>query len=149
MTEPVKFRRARTGDESEVRSLVQTVTDETYGGLWMPPPLPIGDDDWSLSWIAIVASGIAGVVLTNTDRVEDLWVASEHRSRGIGATLLTLAEQEIARRGHSIGRLRVVSTNVGAVRFYTNRGWNPERTYPHEHYPIAMLDLTKPLERPA
>jgi hypothetical protein len=47
-----------------VRDLVQTVVDEIYGGFWTDPPVPIGDQDWSLAWVAVCRETIAGVALT-------------------------------------------------------------------------------------
>jgi hypothetical protein len=65
---PVMFeeviRQPRFEEHDSVRAVVQTVVDEIYGGLWAPPPLPIDEDCWLLSWVAVVDTKIVGVVLT-------------------------------------------------------------------------------------
>jgi ribosomal protein S18 acetylase RimI-like enzyme len=135
------------GEEDSVRSLVQTVVDEIYGGLWAPAPLPIDDEDWSRAWVAIVDPGMAGMVLTTGDWISDLWVLREHRGRGIGGRLLARGEAEIAGRGHVTCRLRVVKSNTNAVGFYLRRGWRVEREFPNERLPVTMLEMAKSAER--
>jgi len=138
-----RIRRPMPGEQDSVRSLVQTVVDETYGGLWAPAPLPIDDEDWSLAWVAIVDPGIAGMVLTTGEWISDLWVLREHRGRGIGERLLAQGEAEIAGRGHVTCRLRVVKSNTNAIGFYLRRGWRVERKFPNERLPVTMLEMAK------
>ncbi len=89
-------RRPTSSEHSNVRDLVQTVVDETYGGVWAQPPLPIDEEDWSLAWIAAVDFEIAGMVLTTEDWVSDLWVLRSFQGAGVGTMLLGHAETEIA-----------------------------------------------------
>ena len=66
MKASVVIRRPRPSEHSSIRTVVQTVVDETYGGLWAPPPLQIDEidaGDWSLAWISVVEVAITGIVL--------------------------------------------------------------------------------------
>ncbi len=114
-----------------------------YAGLWAPAPLPIGEEDWSLAWVAIVDTRIVGMVLTMGEWISDLWVLREHRRRGLGQGLLRQAETEIAGRGYGTFRLRVVKSNTNAVSFYLRRGWRVEREFPNETMPVMMLEMAK------
>jgi ribosomal protein S18 acetylase RimI-like enzyme len=122
------------------------VADEVYGGLWAQPPLDLGEQDWSRSWVAVVEDEIVGVVLTGDDWLDDLWVARRHRRHGVGSRLLRQAESEIASRGFQAGRLRVVASNAEAIMFYRRNGWQEEREYAHESLPVLMLEMSKRLK---
>ncbi len=137
------IRRPKADELDSVRALVQTVVDETYGGLWAQPPLPIDEEDWSAALAAIVDGCIAGIVLTRQEWISDLWVLRESRGRGIGQKLLAQAEAEIAGRGCETFRLRVVQSNSSAVNFYLRNGWQVAREFPHEKLPVTMLEMTK------
>ena len=128
-----------------MRAVVQTVVDETYGGIWAAPPLQIDEEDWSQAWIADLGGEPAGMVLTIGEWVSDLWVLRAYRNRGIGAALLDRAEAEIAERGHLVARLRLVRLNTKAEAFYLGRGWQRQREFPHERLPIVMIEMAKGL----
>jgi GNAT superfamily N-acetyltransferase len=96
----VFIRRPQPQELKSVRALVQAVVDEVYGGLWAPPPLPIGEDGWDLSWIAVPDAKIVGVVLTNGEWLDDLWVLRESRGYGVGQLLLAQGEAEIIARDY-------------------------------------------------
>lgn len=139
----VVVRRPRLDEQGRINALVQAVVDETYGGQWAPVPLPISHEDWTLGWAALDGDTPVGIVLATGDFIDDLWIASEARNRGVGAALLAKVEAEIAERGHSIARLRVVATNLRAIAFYAREGWQIARRYPHERVSIEMVELTK------
>ena len=139
----VEIRRPRIDELQAVRHLVQTVVDETYGGLWTEPPLAIAEEDWSKAWVAASARVIAGMVLTQNAWIDDLWVLKDYRNAGIGRLLLAKAEREIAGRGHASALLRVVSSNRNAIRFYVRWGWSAQRAFPHEKFPIEMTEMGK------
>jgi ribosomal protein S18 acetylase RimI-like enzyme len=143
----VLIRRPAPSEHHAVRALVQTVVDEVYGGVWASPPLHIDEEDWWLAWVAVSESKIVGMVLTTEEWISDLWVVREHRNQGIGGQLLSRGEVEIAARGHSTARLRVVQSNVRAVSFYDRLGWRVAREFRHETLPIGMLEMSKVLER--
>ena len=141
----MNFRHPLEEECGSIRSLVQAVVDETYGGLWAEAPLPIGDEDWTQSWIAMEGTKPIGVVLTHQEWVEDLWVIAGHRRLGIGSGLLAIAEQEIANRGIQLARLRVISSNRNAIRFYQARGWQIAEEYPHERFQVLTTEMKKNL----
>jgi GNAT superfamily N-acetyltransferase len=138
----------RHPDESElsdVKAFVQDVVNETYRGLWSEDSIPIGESDWSRSWIVTEGNTILGVVLTLEQWLEDLWIAKICRSQGLGTQLLVRAESEIAQRGFDVAKLRVVSNNTRAIHFYESHGWHAKENYPHEQFPIFMVEMSKRL----
>ena len=140
---PVTLRRPEPAENEAVQSLVQCVVDETYGALWPETPFLVDPQDWSNAWIAVDADLILGVALTSNNQLDDLWIRHAYRGSGTGRRLLAAAEQEIAHRGFPMARLRVVSSNTAAIRFYRQAGWHPEREVPHESLPVHMLEMTK------
>src|SRR5215469_2953694 len=137
------IRRPQLQEHETVRALVQTVVDEIYGGLWAPAPLPIGEENWSLSWVAAVDSKIVGMVLTSDEWLDDLWVLRESRGCGIGRSLLAHGEAEIVARGHRTLRLRVGQVNKAAISFYQRHSWRIAREFPHEKFPTIWLEMSK------
>lgn len=141
------IRRPQPHELNSVRTLVQTVVEEVYGGLWAPSPLPFDDEGWDLSWIAIVDATIVGAVRTSGEWLDDLWVLRETRGCGVGQRLLAQGEAEIVARGHETLRLRVVQSNAVAVEFYHHHGWQIARAFPHEKFPITTLEMFKSVRR--
>jgi GNAT superfamily N-acetyltransferase len=141
----VEIRRPTSTECSEIQAFVQAIVDEVYGGLWAQPPLPIGLEDWSDSWMAIDSDGLIGVVLTRGEWVEDLWVSAGSRGRGAGNHLLARAENEIANRGIRAARLRVLSSNQNAIGFYLRKGWHVCGEQPHERFPVLVTEMQKHL----
>ena len=97
------------------------------------------------AWVAELVGRIVGVVVSDDDWIEDLWVASEHRRCGIGSVLLAAAERHITARGHAEARLRVVARNLDARRFHAARGWTETVSYSHEGWGFSMLEMKKEL----
>src|SRR5215468_9744419 len=98
----VLIRRPLPEEHNSVRALVQTVVEEVYGGIWVPSPLPIDEERWHLSWIAVLDTKIVGVVLTGDEWLDDLWVLRENRGYGVGHSLIETGEAEIIARGHKV-----------------------------------------------
>ena len=141
----MEFRHPQPEECVDVQAFVQTIVDEVYGGLWAQPPLPIGLEDWSDSWIAVDSDGFIGVVLTRGGWLEDLWISAGSRGRGVGSHLLGRAENEIAHRGIHTARLRVLSLNQIAIGFYRSRGWQVCGERPHERFPVLVTEMQKHL----
>jgi ribosomal protein S18 acetylase RimI-like enzyme len=141
----VVIRRPQPHEWRSLRSLIETVVNETFSDLFAPNPVPLNfdDDDWSLAWVAVCEEKMVGVVMTREEWVSDLWVLRESRRLGVGGKLLARGESEIAARGHATCRLRVVKSNTVAVQFYLGQGWQVAREFPHEKYHHAMLELAK------
>lgn len=143
------IRRPKPDECDAVRALVQAVVDEIYGDTLGPPTLPIGDEDWSLAWIAVADTQIVGIVLTQGEWISDLWVRKGYRGSGIGRRLLLHGEDEIAGRGHRVFHLRVVKSNSAAVDFYRRMGWEIAREFSHETLATTMLELIKACTSPS
>lgn len=141
----VLIRRSQAEESDSVRAVVQTVVDDVYGGLWAPAPLPVDEENWQSSWVAIANAKIIGVVRTSEEWLDDLWVLRENRGCGIGQRLLAQGEAEIVARGYETLRLRVVQSNSPAIEFYRRHGWRIGRAFPHERFPITMLEMFKPI----
>ena len=147
MSSELAIRRAQAIEYGAVRTLIETVANETFKDLFAPNPVPLEfkDEDWPSAWVAVSDKGIVGVIITGQEWVDDLWVLREHRRRGLGSRLLAQGEAEIAGRGYPTCRLRVVRSNVAAVQFYLSRGWQIAREFAHEKYHHAMLEMAKPV----
>lgn len=141
----VVIRRPQASEYGSVQVLIETVANETFKDLFAPNPVPLKfkDEDWPSAWVAVSDEKILGVIMTNQDWVDDLWVLREERRQGVGRRLLAKGEAEIAARGYKTCRLRVVQSNAVAVQFYLNEGWQIAREFAHEKYHHAMLELAK------
>lgn len=73
--------------------------------------------------VAVVDGEVAGFVMVVGDEVEQVYVAARHRGAGVADTLMSEAERQVARAGHSMAWLAVVAGNSRARRFYERRGW--------------------------
>jgi GNAT superfamily N-acetyltransferase len=136
--------RPAAADVASIEQLVLDVAREVYGKL-IPGDEPPTAGSWSHGLVAEVAGRIVGVVVSDDDWVEDLWVAREYRNRGIGAMLLGAAERQIANRDYTEAQLRVVAENLDARRFYAAHGWAETVSYPHERWGFAMVEMVKAL----
>ena len=137
------IRRPQPHEHDSVRAVVQTVVDEIYGGLWAPPPLPVDEENWHLSWIAVVDTKIIGMVLTHEEWISDLRVLRKSRRCGVGQRLLAHGEADILGRGRRTFRLRVLKSNTPAIQFYHRLGWQICREFPHERFPVTMFEMVK------
>jgi ribosomal protein S18 acetylase RimI-like enzyme len=141
--EEIIIRRTRPNENSSVHALVQAIADETFVYIFAPSEVPIGEPNWMSAWVAVLGEEIVGVTLTQDEWVSDLWVRSESRGFGIGAKLLAQAESEIRSRGHQTFRLRVVKSNIRAVRFYESQGRKIHHEFPHEKLGHSMFEMNK------
>ena len=139
------IRRPQASEYGTVQALIETVANETFKDVFAPNPVPLKfkDEDWPLAWVAVSDEKIVGVIITNQEWVDDLWVLREERRQGVGSRLLAKGEAEIATRGYRTCRLRVVRSNAVAVQFYLKQGWQIAREFAHEKYHHAMLELAK------
>jgi ribosomal protein S18 acetylase RimI-like enzyme len=140
------LRPAVAADLAAIERLVLEVAREVYGHLFQGD-VPRPEGNWAQSLVALERGRIVGVVVADDDWIEDLWIAREHRRRGVGSRLLAAGEHRIAADGHAVAHLRVVADNQRARRFYAARGWTEIAAYPHERWGFGMLDLIKPLTR--
>ena len=141
----VVVRRPQPHEYDSVRDLIEIVATETFKDLFAPNPVPLKfkNEDWPLAWVAVSDAKILGVIITNQEWVDDLWVLREHRRQGVGTRLLAEGESEIAARGCQTCRLRVVKSNLVAIHFYLRQGWQIAREFAHEKYHHPMLEMAK------
>ena len=146
----VAVRRARPHEYNSVRDLIEIVATETFKNLFAPNPVPLEfkDEDWPLAWVAASDAKILGVIITHQEWVDDLWVLQEYRRQGVGRRLLAQGESEIAARRCQTCRLRVVESNLVAVRFYSRQGWRIAREFAREKHHHPMLEMAKSLPFP-
>jgi len=146
----VVVRRPKPHEYDSVRDLIEVVATETFKDLFAPNPVPLEfkDEDWPRAWVAASDAKILGVIVTNQEWVDDLWVLREHRKHGVGSRLLAQGESEIAARGCQTCRLRVVKSNVVAVQFYLRQEWQIVREFAHEKYDHPMLEMAKSFRSP-
>jgi ribosomal protein S18 acetylase RimI-like enzyme len=146
----VVIRRPQPHEYDSVRDLIEIVATETFKDLFAPNPVPLKfkDEDWPLAWVAVSDAKILGVIITNQEWVDDLWVLREHRRQGVGTRLLAQGESEIAARRCQTCRLRVVKSNLVAIHFYLRQGWQIVREFAHEKYHHPMLEMAKSFPSP-
>ncbi|MHB9285819.1 GNAT family N-acetyltransferase [Halobacteriales archaeon Cl-PHB] len=59
--------------------------------------------------------------------IENLFVDPDHRQAGIGAELLSAAEEALVERGADVVALEVLADNAEARRFYREHDYEPHR----------------------
>jgi GNAT superfamily N-acetyltransferase len=87
--------------------------------------------------VALIEGQIVGFVMVVGDEVEQLYVATFHRGKGVADVLMTEAEHQIKAAGHSTAWLAVVAGNGRARKFYERNGWSDEGPF---DYPAAGVD---------
>jgi GNAT superfamily N-acetyltransferase len=76
--------------------------------------------------VAVVDGEVAGFVMVVGDEVEQVYVSSAHRGRGVADTLLGEAERRVRESGHGTAWLAVVAGNARARSFYERMGWRDD-----------------------
>jgi ribosomal protein S18 acetylase RimI-like enzyme len=84
--------------------------------------------------IATVDDLVAGFTMVVRDEVEQVYVAAEHRGRGVAQRLLDAAEQQIADQGFQEAWLAVVASNWRARAFYERAGWIDNGLFNYEAF---------------
>jgi ribosomal protein S18 acetylase RimI-like enzyme len=73
--------------------------------------------------VATIDGSVAGFMMVVGDEVEQVYVAAEHRGRGVAQLLLTAAERQVADNGFGEAWLAVVASNARARALYSRAGW--------------------------
>jgi GNAT superfamily N-acetyltransferase len=137
-----RIRPAAAKDATVIRRLVAEVVAETYGHLFAGV-IAEPDIDWRRSLVAEIDELIVGVISWRDHWIDDLWIARLHRRKGIGRSLLAIAESGMRAHGHEEARLRVVAANAEARLFYRAQGWSETTPYTHEAWGFEMIDMIK------
>jgi GNAT superfamily N-acetyltransferase len=138
------LRPATASDRGAIEALVAAIAAEVYGHLFQGAP-PRPDGRWAQALVTEAEGRVVALMVADDDWIEDLWVAADWRRRGVGSRLLVAGERQIAARGCTLARLRVIAENSGARCFYARHGWSEAETYPHERWGFEMVDMVKPL----
>ncbi len=64
--------------------------------------------------------------MVDDDEVEQVYVSSRHRGKGVADVLLAEAERQVRENGHAIAWLAVVDGNARARSFYERAGWSDD-----------------------
>jgi ribosomal protein S18 acetylase RimI-like enzyme len=96
--------------------------------------------------VAEVDGEVVGFVTVIDDEVEQVYVSSAHRGRGMADALMEAAERQLAAAGHPSAWLAVVAGNQRARRFYERRGWTDGGLFDHQA-PDGGQPLTVPAHR--
>jgi GNAT superfamily N-acetyltransferase len=142
MAQHAKIMRATAADFPAVKRLVSEAIRDVYAHVLIENYLD-SDENWEKAWIAKRDGSIVAVMMSANKWIDDLWVHRAERSKGLGSTLLSKGEEEIAARGHSQARLRLVAENDRALKFYLAKNWAVKREFLHEKHGFPMLELTK------
>ncbi len=82
------------------------------------------------SFVAVCQDKIIGAVMCGHDGrrgfINHLAVTAEHRHRGIGKKLISLAEEQLSGAGIKKEALFVLCENENAQKFYEHIGWREE-----------------------
>ena len=73
--------------------------------------------------VATIDGSVGGFIMVVGDELEQVYVAREHRGRGVSQLLLTAAEHQVADNGFGEAWLAVVASNARARAFYARAGW--------------------------
>lgn len=82
--------------------------------------------------VAVRGDVVAGFVTIDGDQVDQLYPDRAARGVGIGAALLTAAEQVVITGGHRHAWLAVATGNARARRFYERQGWIDDGPFMHQ-----------------
>lgn len=82
--------------------------------------------------VAEVDGRVAGFVLVSGDEVEQVYVDSAHRGKGVAPVALAEAERLVASAGYDRAWLAVATGNARARRFYERQGWIDEGDFDYE-----------------
>ena len=84
-----------------------------------------------------VLAGVSGFTWGGCCFVSHLWVAEEHRGKGLGAALLNVFERNAIDKGCRIALLS--SHSFQSPGFYQRMGYAPQATI--EDYPVGHTDV--------
>jgi ribosomal protein S18 acetylase RimI-like enzyme len=73
--------------------------------------------------LAWMGSRLAGLVSTQQNCIEDLWVAKRYRRRGIGTQLTAVAVEGLRTRDYQFAQVGCEDFNADAIAFFSKSGW--------------------------
>ena len=76
--------------------------------------------------VAVVDTEVAGFVMVDDDEVEQVYVSSRHRGKGVADVLLAEAERQVRENGHARRGWRSSTATRGRGRSTSGQGWSDE-----------------------
>ncbi len=151
----MKIRPAKKDDFTGIVTICVASMKATYGSFFtedqMRPWIEGGETenyvrDMLDSMLVVEKEGdVAAVAALRDDMIDLVWVAQEHRGRGVGTAIMAESERVLHEKGHATGRVEVFEPNGRAISFYERLGWTRKDVYPDESAGINKVLLTKPL----
>jgi GNAT superfamily N-acetyltransferase len=98
--------------------------------------------------VADLDGRILGFAVIEGNEIDQLYVAADARGTGLAASLLSAAEEELARRGIDDAAIQCSAGNDRAHRFYARAGWRDSGVRPapiwtpdgrHETHPTHLF----------
>jgi hypothetical protein len=104
MISELVIRRPQISEYDSVQALIETVSNETFKDLFAPNPVPLKfkGEDWPLAWVAVSVEKIVGVIITNQEWVDDLWVLREARRQNKYRSTVLTAFENVADTLHAL-----------------------------------------------
>jgi GNAT superfamily N-acetyltransferase len=152
---PVALRQARHGDAKAVAKIwydgwrdghLGNVSDDLVAVRTKESFQSRAADRVGDTVVVVVDDEVAGFVMVIGDEVEQVYVAEQHRGRGVAGLLLAEAERIVAVNGNQRAWLAVVEGNVRARRFYERNGWTDEGVFDYPA-PSAAGPIPVPAHR--
>jgi putative acetyltransferase len=158
MTVEIAIRPMRADEAASVAQLFHDCWHETQAPLQPPLKAKYPDVAFFLERllgrantdVAHSNGTLAGFASYTGEMVNSLFVARDHRNRGVGFLLLRHAEQAMQQAGHAKLTLQCVENNHAARRFYERHGWRLEvvttdrRDKPEGEIFTNIWQMTKP-----
>lgn len=124
--------RAHARDTGPITTLVHHLWHETYAAQ-LPADVVAARTEASVqaeiesrlgrAWVARFGDRLVGYCAVSANCVEDLWVATHHRRRRVGSSLLAAALAELCERGYQNAQAGCEDFNTPARAFFENHGW--------------------------
>ncbi|MEU6642120.1 GNAT family N-acetyltransferase [Saccharomonospora sp. NPDC046836] len=139
-TEQIHIRRAEPHEAAVIAEIWRAAWHDGHDGN-VPAELVAARDESSFTTraaqrtgdttVAVVDGEVAGFIMVDGDEVEQVFVAANHRGRGVADVLLEEAERQVRAAGHPSTWLAVVPGNTRARRFYERHGWVDAGSFTH------------------
>jgi GNAT superfamily N-acetyltransferase len=141
----ISIRLAATGDIAGVASLVERYWEfESIGGFSRPRieallARLLGEPERGVCWVAETDGRMCGyllaVIMFSLEHggvmaeIDEVFIAADMRSAGVGSQLVTRAERDLAERGLVRLQLQLGVGNHRARHFYERHGFRPRADY--------------------
>ncbi len=147
------IREAREVDMGAIADLCRNSLMKIYEGLMEPGksmPWVDGDDvekyirgNWPAMKVAWDEDQLVGLIATNRNHIDILWVSEQARQQGIGLKLLDEAEQGLTGR---YADMTAECLNESSITFFQHRGYAIQRQFTDGMSGVEKVVVSKVLE---